>query len=88
MKKTILPVIVSLGLLSVGFMFGTVVTNGKNQKLQEQVELSHRQKIDSLKSVIKDKDFQIETLQEECQMKESEISFWGQMYDKCRGIKY
>ena len=87
MKKTILPVIVSLGLLSVGFMFGTVVTNGKNQKLQEQVELSHRQKIDSLKSVIKDKDFQIETLQEECQMKESEISFWGQMYDRCRGFK-
>jgi peptidoglycan hydrolase CwlO-like protein len=88
MKKTILPVIVSLGLLSVGFMFGTVVTNGKNQKLQEKVELSHSQKIDSLNSVIKDKDWQIETLQEECQMKESEISFWGQMYDKCRGIKY
>ena len=87
MKKTILPVIFSLGLLSVGFMFGTVVTNGKNQKLQEKVELSHRQKIDSLKSVIKDKDFQIETLQEECQMKESEISFWGQMYDRCRGFK-
>ena len=87
MKKTILPVIVSLGLLSVGFMFGTLVSNGKNQKLQEQVELSHRQKIDSLKSVIKDKDFQIETLQEECQMKESEISFWGQMYDRCRGFK-
>ena len=87
MKKTIIPVIVSLGLLSVGFMFGTLVTNGKNQKLQEKVELSHRQKIDSLKSVIKDKDFQIETLQEECQMKESEISFWGQMYDKCRGFE-
>ena len=87
MKKTILPVIVSLGLLSVGFMFGTLVTNGKNQKLQEKVELSHRQKIDSLKSVIKDKEWQIETLQEECQMKESEISFWGQMYDKCRGFE-
>ena len=87
MKKTIIPVIVSLGLLSVGFMFGTVVTNGKNQKLQEKVELSHSQKIDSLNSVIKDKDWQIETLQEECQMKESEISFWGQMYDKCRGFK-
>ena len=83
----ILPVIVSLGLLSVGFMFGTLVTNGKNQKLQEKVELSHRQKIDSLNSVIKDKDFQIETLQEECQAKESEISFWGRMYDKCRGFE-
>ena len=88
MKKTIIPIIVSLGLLSVGFMFGTLVSNGKNQKLQEKVELSHSQKIDSLNSVIKDKDWQIETLQEECQMKESEISFWGQMYDKCRGIKY
>ena len=87
MKKTIIPIIVSLGLLSVGFMFGTLVSNGKNQKLQEKVELSHSQKIDSLNSVIKDKDWQIETLQEECQMKESEISFWGQMYDKCRGFK-
>ena len=84
----ILPVIVSLGLLSVGFMFGTLVSNGKNQRLQEKVELSHRQKIDSLNSVIKDKDWQIETLQDECQAKESEISFWGRMYDKCRGIKY
>ena len=88
MKKTIIPVIVSLGLLSVGFMFGTLVSNGKNTEVQQEIDLSHRQKIDSLKSVIKDKDFQIETLQEECQMKESEISFWGQMYDKCRGIKY
>ena len=87
MKKTILPVIVSLGLLSVGFMFGTLVSNGKNPEVQQEIELSHRQKIDSLKSVIKDKDFQIETLQEECQMKESEISFWGQMYDKCRGFE-
>ena len=87
MKKTILPVIVSLGLLSVGFMFGTLVSNGKNTEVQQEIELSHRQKIDSLKSVIKDKDFQIETLQEECQMKESEISFWGQMYDRCRGFK-
>ena len=87
MKKTIIPIIVSLGLLSVGFMFGTLVSNGKNQKLQEKVELSHSQKIDSLNSVIKDKDWQIETLQEECQMKESEISFWGQMYDRCRGFK-
>jgi hypothetical protein len=87
MKKTIIPIIVSLGLLSVGFMFGTLVSNGRNKELQEKVELSHSQKIDSLNSVIKDKEWQIETLQEECQMKESEISFWGQMYDKCRGFE-
>ena len=86
MKKTILSLIVSLGLLSVGFMFGTLVTNGKNQKLQEKLELSHKQ-IDSLNSVIEDKEFQIETLEEECQTKESEISFWGRMYDECKGIK-
>lgn len=86
MKKIILPLIVSLGLLSVGFMFGTLVTNGKNQKLQEKLELSHKQ-IDSLNSVIEDKEFQIETLEEECQTKESEISFWGRMYDECKGIK-
>ena len=87
MKKTIIPVIVSLGLLSVGFMFGTLVSNGKNTEVQQEIELSHRQKIDSLKSVIKDKEWQIETLQDECQAKESEISFWGRMYDKCRGFE-
>ena len=87
MKKTILSIIVSLGLLSVGFMFGTLVSNGRNKELQEKLELSHSQKIDSLNSVIKDKDWQIETLQDECQEKEAEISFWGQMYDKCRGFK-
>ena len=86
MKKVIVS-IVSLGLLSVGFMFGTLVSNGKNEKLQEKVELSHKQKIDSLKSVINDKDWEIETLKEECQSKESEISFWGHMYDKCRGFE-
>jgi len=84
MKKTILPLIVSLGLLSVGFMFGTLVTNGKSQKLQEKLELSHKQNIDSLNSVIEDRECQIETLEEECQMKESEISFWGRMYDECK----
>jgi hypothetical protein len=88
MKKTILSLIVSLGLLSVGFMFGILVTNGKNQKLQEKLELSHKQKIDSLNSVIEDKECQIETLEEECQAKESEISYWGRMYDNSRGIKY
>ena len=86
MKKVIVS-IVSLGLLSVGFMFGALVSNGKNEKLQEKVELSHKQKIDSLNSVINDKDWEIETLKEECQSKESEISFWGRMYDKCRGFE-
>ena len=87
MKKIILPLIVSLGLFAtINFMFGTLVTNGKNQKLQEKLELSHKQ-IDSLNSVIEDKEFQIETLEEECQTKESEISFWGRMYDECKGIK-
>jgi hypothetical protein len=85
MKKTI-SIIVSLGLLSVGFMFGTLVSNGKNVEVQQEIELSYKHKVDSLMSVIKDKEWQIETLQEECQMKESEISFWGQMYDKCRGF--
>ena len=87
MKKVIVS-IVSLGLLSVGFMFGALVSNGKNEKLQEKVELSHKQKIDSLNSVIEDKECQIETLEEECQAKESEISYWGRMYDNSRGIKY
>ena len=68
-------------------MFGALVSNGKNEKLQEKVELSHKQKIDSLNSVINDKDWEIETLKEECQSKESEISFWGRMYDKCRGFE-
>ena len=87
MKKTILPLIVSLGLLSVGFMFGALVSNGKNAEVQQEIELSYKQKIDSLNSVIEDRECQIETLEEECQTKESEISFWGRMYDECKRIK-
>ena len=86
MKKTI-SIIVSLGLLTVGFMFGTLVSNGKNEEVQQEIELSHKHKVDSLMFVIKDKDLEIEILKEECQSKESEISFWGQMYDKCRGFE-
>ena len=86
MKKTIV-VIVSLGLLSVGFMFGTVVTNGKNQDVQQELELSHKEKIDSLMSLIEDNDYQIRSLKDECESKKEEIKFWGLMYDKCKGFK-
>jgi hypothetical protein len=46
---------------------------------------------DSLESVIKRQDSliidlqeQVEVLNEECQLKESEISYWGQKYDSLR----
>ena len=80
MKKTIIPVIVSLGLLSVGFMFGTLVSNGEHGKLDK----SYQNKIDSLILVIEDKDWQIEALEESCQDKEAEISYWGRLYDECK----
>ena len=83
MRKLTLSV-VSLGLLSIGFMFGSLVSNGEHGK----VEQSYKSKIDSLNLVIEDKDWQIDELEESCQEKESEISYWGRLYDNCRGIEY
>jgi len=79
MRKLTLSV-VSLGILSIGFMFGALVTNGEHEK----IEKSYKSKIDSLKLIIEDKDWQIEQLEESCQEKESEISHWGRLYDECK----
>ena len=46
-----------MGLLTVGFMFGTLVSNGKNVEVQQEIELSYKHKVDSLMSVIKDKEW-------------------------------
>ena len=61
-------------------MFGALVTNGE----QEKIEKSYKSKIDSLNLVIEDKDWQIEELEESCQEKESEISYWGRLYEECK----
>jgi hypothetical protein len=54
-------------------------------EIQSQSDTS---KIDSLQTVIVKKDSliqdlesQVDTLLDECQMKEAEISYWGQKYD-------
>jgi peptidoglycan hydrolase CwlO-like protein len=80
MKKGILVLVVSLGILSIGFMFGSVVSNGKREK----VEQSYQNKIDSLGVVIEDKDWQIDQLEDGLSERESEISYWGRKYDSLR----
>jgi len=76
MRISILSV-VALGILSIGFMFGSVISNGKREK----VEQSYQNKIDSLGLVIEDKDWQIEQLEDGISDRESEISYWGRKYD-------
>jgi uncharacterized protein YneR len=76
MRTSILSV-VALGILSIGFMFGSVVSNGKREK----VEQSYRSKIDSLVLIIENKDWQIEELEKVISFRESEISYWGCKYD-------
>jgi hypothetical protein len=79
MRTSVLSV-VALGILSIGFMFGSVVSNGKREK----VEQSCQSKIDSLGLVIEDKDWQIEELEKGISFRESEISYWGRKYDSLR----
>jgi len=71
---------VALGVFSIGFMFASVVSNGKCEK----VEQSYQSKIDSLGLVIKDRDWQIEQLEKGISFREAEISYWGRKYDSLR----
>jgi hypothetical protein len=79
MRTSILSV-VALGILSIGFMFGSVVSNGEREK----VEQSYQSKIDSLGLVIEDRDWQIEQLEDGISDREAEISYWGRKYDSLR----
>jgi hypothetical protein len=78
--RTSIVSVVALGILSIGFMFGSVVSNGKREK----VEKSYQNKVDSLGVVIEDKDWQIEQLEDGISERESEISYWGRKYDSLR----
>jgi peptidoglycan hydrolase CwlO-like protein len=79
MRTSVLSV-VALGVFSIGFMFASVVSNGKREK----VEQSYQSKIDSLGLVIKDRDWQIEQLEDGISEREAEISYWGRKYDSLR----
>jgi hypothetical protein len=79
MRTSILSV-VALGILSIGFMFGSVVSNGRREK----VEQSYQSKIDSLGLIIEDREWQIEELEKSISFRESEISYWGRKYDSLR----
>ena len=83
MKKRILVLLVATGLLSIGFMTGSVVYKGVN--------LSKEIKTDSLTNVINEKDsliedleFQVDMLEDGISDRESEISYWGRKYDSLR----
>jgi hypothetical protein len=79
MRTSILSV-VALGIFSIGFMFASLISRGKCEK----VEQSYQSKIDSLGLVIEDKDWQIEELEKGISFREAEISYWGQKYDSIR----
>jgi hypothetical protein len=81
MKKGILVSIVSLGILSIGFMFGSVVSNGRHEKVETSRQISKNCELDSLRVLIEDKDWQIEKLEEGISDREAEISYWGRKYD-------
>ncbi len=73
----------ALGVTLIAIGTGLFVS-GLNE-IQSNVDNS---KIDSLEtiinkqdSLIKDLESQVDTLLDECQMKEAEISYWGQKYD-------
>ena len=79
MRTSILSV-VALGIFSIGFMFASLISRGKHEKIEQ----SYQSKIDSLGLVIEDKDWQIEELEKGISFRESEISYWGRKYDSLR----
>jgi peptidoglycan hydrolase CwlO-like protein len=83
MKKGILVLVVSLGLLSIGFMTGSVVYKGVNSPKEIKTD-SLTNVIYQKDSIIEDLEYQVEIMSDEIQVRESEISYWGCKYDSLR----
>ena len=80
MKKRILVLVVSLGLLSIGFMTGSVVYKGVNSSKEIKID-SLTNVINGKDSLIEDLEFQVDMLEEGISDREAEISYWGRKYD-------
>jgi hypothetical protein len=78
--RTSILLVVALGVFSIGFMFASIVSRDK----RERIEQSYQSKIDSLGLVIEDKEWQIEELEKGISFREAEISYWGRKYDSLR----
>ena len=72
MNKLLIAVVIILGFISV---------NG----IETHTLCNHE--IDSLKQVIKTNDYEIKMLVKSCRDKESEISYWGHLYEECKKLK-
>ena len=83
MKKGILVLVVSLGLLSIGFMTGSVVYKGVNSSKEIKTD-SLTNVINGKDSLIEDLEFQVDMLEEGISDREAEISYWGRKYDSLR----
>ena len=58
--------------------------SGWKKRLEEnqKQEMIYKHQLDSLNRVIELKEEEIEKLEEACEFKEAEISFWGRKYDE------
>ena len=77
------------GLLLVGCASSCMTKSDDVSNKQSDVVDSlviYKKQVDSLKSEITDLEYQLDILSDELQMREGEISYWGQKYDSCMVI--
>jgi len=83
MRNTIL-LITSLSLVLL-FGYGVLgLFNNNKIGMSLKKERQYKETIDSLKLELDSRDDEIEELFDEMQMKEAEISYWGQKYDSIK----
>ena len=63
-----------------------VTGSGWKKRLEEnqKQEMVYKHQLDSLNRVIELKEEEIKRLEESCQFKEAEISYWGRKYDESK----
>ncbi len=74
-------ILASLSLVLSGILTVTY-KNGKSKLKQKNIECKHE--IDSLKSIITEKDEEIDVLEDQIQQREIEVMYWGMKYDSLR----
>ncbi len=84
MTKPFIYFVITLASLSL-ILSGLLTINYSNNKNKiKENNLECKAKVDSLKSIISEKDEEIDILEDQIQQREIEVMYWGMKYDSIR----
>lgn len=86
MTKPFIYFVIVLASLSLILSGALTVTHSNGKSRLKNCRIDSNRKIDSLKTIILDKEDEIEILRDEIQRREIEITYWGMKYDSLRWI--